>query len=87
MLTSNYYIITQAIWCALYKQTPGDEGWKVLGMINNYQQDAGEVDDRDSGSITILASLKKGDQVNFNPNSCSLILDKKKYAWLICKIL
>jgi len=54
---------SQAIWCALYKQTPGDEGWKVLGMINNYQQDAGEVDDRDSGSITILASLKKGDQV------------------------
>ena len=27
---------SQAIWCALYKQSPGAEGWKVLGMINNY---------------------------------------------------
>ena len=36
---------------------------QVLGMINNYQEDAGEVDDRDSGSLTILAKLKEGDQV------------------------
>ena len=28
---------SQAIWCALYKQSPGEEGWQVLGMINNYQ--------------------------------------------------
>jgi len=27
----------QAVWCALYKQSPGDQGWQVLGMINNYQ--------------------------------------------------
>ena len=33
MVSSN----SQAIWCALYKQSPGDEGWEVLGMINNYQ--------------------------------------------------
>jgi len=54
---------SQAIWCALYKQSPGDEGWQVLGMINNYQSEAGEEDDRDSSSLTILASLKEGDQV------------------------
>merc|ERR1712203_181604 len=54
---------SQAIWCALYKQSPGDEGWQVLGMINNYQRDAGEEDDRDSGSLTLLASLAEGDQV------------------------
>ena len=36
---------------------------QVLGMINNYQEDAGEVDDRDSGSLTILTQLKEGDQV------------------------
>eukprot|EP00090_Calanus_glacialis_P035978 TRINITY_DN6138_c0_g1_i1.p1 TRINITY_DN6138_c0_g1~~TRINITY_DN6138_c0_g1_i1.p1 ORF type:complete len:725 (-),score=193.83 TRINITY_DN6138_c0_g1_i1:220-2394(-) len=54
---------SQAIWCALYKQSPGDEGWQVLGMINNYQRDAGEEDDRDSGSLSILATLKEGDQV------------------------
>ena len=85
---------SQAIWCALYKQSPGDEGWQVckntiiaiiiiimillikittlmmitinqvLGMINNYQRDAGEEDDRDSGSLTLLASLAEGDQVS-----------------------
>ena len=33
MVSSN----SQAIWCAHYKQSPGDEGWQVLGMINNYQ--------------------------------------------------
>ncbi|XP_023338151.1 GRIP and coiled-coil domain-containing protein C27D7.02c [Eurytemora carolleeae] len=54
---------SQAIWCALYKQSPGEEGWQVLGMINNYQQDAGEEDDRDSGSLSILSPLSKGDQV------------------------
>jgi len=59
MVSSN----SQAIWCALYKQSPGDEGWQVLGMINNYQRDAGEEDDRDSGSLTLLASLAEGDQV------------------------
>jgi len=59
MVSSN----SQAIWCALYKQSPGDEGWQVLGMINNYQRDAGDEDDRDSGSLSILASLKEGDQV------------------------
>ena len=32
-------------------------------MINNYQRDAGEEDDRDSGSLTLLASLAEGDQV------------------------
>ena len=36
---------------------------QVLGMINNYQRDAGEEDDRDSGSLTLLASLAEGDQV------------------------
>ena len=41
---------SQAVWCALYKQSPGDQGWQVLGMINNYQSDAGEEDDRDSGA-------------------------------------
>lgn len=59
MVSSN----SQAIWCALYKQSPGDEGWQVLGMINNYQRDAGEEDDRDSGSLSLLATLKEGDQV------------------------
>jgi len=59
MVSSN----SQAIWCALYKQSPGDEGWQVLGMINNYQRDAGDEDDRDSGSLSILATLKEGDQV------------------------
>ena len=37
---------------------------QVLGMINNYQRDAGEEDDRDSGSLTLLASLAEGDQVS-----------------------
>ena len=59
MVSSN----SQAIWCALYKQSPGDEGWQVLGMINNYQRDAGDEDDRDSGSLSLLASLAEGDQV------------------------
>ena len=53
----------QAVWCALYKQSPGDQGWQVLGMINNYQSEAGEEDDRDSGSLTVISSLKEGDQV------------------------
>ena len=59
MVSSN----SQAVWCALYKQSPGDQGWQVLGMINNYQSDAGEEDDRDSGSLTVLTSLEEGDQV------------------------
>ena len=76
---------SQAVWCALYKQSPGDQGWQVgyysschvsccvtchdldvmqvLGMINNYQSEAGDEDDRDSGSLTVLSSLKEGDQV------------------------
>lgn len=32
-------------------------------MINNYQRDAGDEDDRDSGTISLIASLKEGDQV------------------------
>ena len=36
---------------------------QVLGMINNYQSEAGDEDDRDSGSLTVLSSLKEGDQV------------------------
>ncbi len=32
-------------------------------MINNYQRDAGTEDDRDSGSISLIAPLKAGDQV------------------------
>jgi hypothetical protein len=24
---------SQAIWCALYKQSPGKDGWEVLGNI------------------------------------------------------
>ena len=32
-------------------------------MINNYQRDAGDEDDRDSGSLSLLASLAEGDQV------------------------
>ncbi len=32
-------------------------------MINNYQRDAGEEDDRDSGSLTVLTPLSQGDQV------------------------
>ena len=59
MVSSN----SQADWCALYKQSPGDQGWQVLGMINNYQSDAGEEDDRDSGSLTVPTSLEEGDQV------------------------
>ena len=54
---------SQAVWCALYKQSPGDQGWQVLGMINNYQSDAGEEDDRDSGSLSVITSLEEGDQV------------------------
>ena len=40
-----------------------DSGWQVLGMINNYQRDAGSEDDRDSGNISLIASLSEGDQV------------------------
>ncbi len=36
---------------------------QVLGMINNYQREAGEEDDRDSGSLTVLSPLAQGDQV------------------------
>ena len=54
---------SQAVWCALYKQSPGDQGWQVLGMINNYQSDAGEEDDRDSGALSVITSLEEGDQV------------------------
>jgi chromosome segregation ATPase len=66
----------QAVWCALYKQSAsaaGNEGWQVLGMINNYQKDLLKSDsdssgptveaDRDSGSVTVIASLRDGDKV------------------------
>ncbi len=54
----------QAVWCALYRQPVGvDEGWQVLGMINNYQRGGDGVDDRDSGAMAIVASLEEGDQV------------------------
>ena len=53
----------QAVWCALYKQSAGNEGWQVLGMINNYQRNGNDVDDRDSASLTVITSLKKDDQV------------------------
>ena len=33
-------------------------------MINNYQREAGEEDDRDSGSLTVLAPLAQGDQAS-----------------------
>ena len=32
-------------------------------MINNYQRDAGTEDDRDSGTVSLIASLQPGDQV------------------------
>ena len=56
---------SQAVWCALYKQSSGNEGWQVLGMINNYSKtgNGGKTDDRDSGSLAVIASLKEGDQV------------------------
>jgi hypothetical protein len=38
-------------------------------MINNYQREAGEEDDRDSGSLTVLAPLAQGDQVKMATNS------------------
>ena len=31
-------------------------------MINNYQREAGEEDDRDSGSLTVISPLAQGDQ-------------------------
>ena len=37
-------------------------------MINNYQRDAGDEDDRDSGSLSLLASLAEGDQVEPDDN-------------------
>jgi hypothetical protein len=36
----------------------------ILGMINNYQRDAGQEDDRDSGSLSLITPLDEGDQVN-----------------------
>ena len=77
------------MWCALYKQSGGDDaaagegGWEVLGMINNYQKDllkdgggerensnsaesgggGGVAADRDSGALTVIASLERGDKV------------------------
>ena len=32
-------------------------------MINNYQRDAGQEDDRDSGSLSLISPLDEGDQV------------------------
>uniref|UniRef100_A0A0K2SZP3 C1q domain-containing protein n=1 Tax=Lepeophtheirus salmonis TaxID=72036 RepID=A0A0K2SZP3_LEPSM len=54
---------SKAIWCALYKQSPGSDGWKVLGMINNFQSDAAAEDDRDSASLTLISNLEAGDQI------------------------
>ncbi|TRY70641.1 hypothetical protein TCAL_15045 [Tigriopus californicus] len=54
---------SQAVWCALYKQSSGNEGWQVLGMINNYQKNGENMADRDTGSMTLITSLKAGDQV------------------------
>jgi len=34
-----------------------------IGMINNYQREAGPEDDRDSGSISLITHLENGDQV------------------------
>ena len=31
-----------------------------LGMINNYQRDAGTEDDRDSGTVSLISSLNAG---------------------------
>ncbi len=33
-------------------------------MINNYQRDAGQEDDRDSGSLSLITPLDEGDQVS-----------------------
>ena len=53
-------------------------GWEVLGMINNYQKDllkddsaadepdsggGGVAADRDSGALSVIASLQRGDKV------------------------
>ena len=48
-------------------------------MINNYQQDAGEEDDRDSGSLSILSPLSKGDQVSFRTFTPFLDIHKSYY--------
>ena len=32
-------------------------------MINNFQRDAGQEDDRDSGSLSLITTLLQGDQV------------------------
>jgi hypothetical protein len=34
-----------------------------LGMVNNYQRNAGSEDDRDSASLSLLTPLDVGDQV------------------------
>ena len=49
-------------------------------MINNYQRDAGEEDDRDSGSLTLLASLAEGDQVIIITIFMRIVVVKKTKA-------
>ena len=29
---------SQAIWCAIYKQSAGNDAWQVLGMLNGFYQ-------------------------------------------------
>ncbi len=36
---------------------------QVLGMINNYQRNGDNLDDRDSGSLSTITSLREGDQI------------------------
>jgi hypothetical protein len=65
-LTANMVSVnSQAVWCAIYKQPASSEGWQVLGMINNYQKNvaAASVDDRDTGSISVIVPLAAGDKV------------------------
>ena len=51
-----------------------------IGMINNFQRDAGLEDDRDSGSVSLISTLEQGDQVR---NKGLLI---KVYYALIMKL-
>ena len=55
-------------------------------MINNYQRDAGDEDDRDSGSLSLLASLAEGDQVESDDNFRFCIfayLHNRLFAYLL----
>lgn len=52
---------TQVNYCVVVFS--GNEGWQVLGMVNNYQRNADKIDDRDSGSLSLITPLKAGDQI------------------------